>query len=133
HHHFWILGSTTITCSIELTSICYSIVCRLYVDLVWTFLLRFLFVYLYNISLRFDSFFFFFFFSSRRRHTRSTRDWSSDVCSSDLLRLRALRPRNAPAPSRVAEPPATVPGRTRRARPRAGTRRGRPASRRRTG
>src|SRR5207249_9674739 len=29
-------------------------------------------------------FFFFFFFSSRRRHTRSKRDWSSDVCSSDL-------------------------------------------------
>src|SRR3989440_2466381 len=27
---------------------------------------------------------FFFFFSSRRRHTRSDRDWSSDVCSSDL-------------------------------------------------
>src|SRR5699024_11228978 len=27
---------------------------------------------------------FFFFFSSRRRHTRSKRDWSSDVCSSDL-------------------------------------------------
>src|SRR6266849_9018855 len=27
-----------------------------------------------------------FFFSSRRRHTRSTRDWSSDVCSSDLAR-----------------------------------------------
>src|SRR2546421_4788064 len=26
-----------------------------------------------------------FFFSSRRRHTRSDRDWSSDVCSSDLL------------------------------------------------
>src|SRR6266849_9553382 len=32
---------------------------------------------------------FFFFFSSRRRHTRSTRDWSSDVCSSDLLRRGA--------------------------------------------
>src|SRR5438067_8395709 len=31
------------------------------------------------------SFFCFFFFSSRRRHTRSKRDWSSDVCSSDLL------------------------------------------------
>src|SRR5205809_2726498 len=30
-------------------------------------------------------FFFFFFFSSRRRHTRCSRDWSSDVCSSDLL------------------------------------------------
>src|SRR6478672_8828798 len=29
-------------------------------------------------------YFFFFFFSSRRRHTRSDRDWSSDVCSSDL-------------------------------------------------
>src|SRR5699024_11321595 len=28
----------------------------------------------------------FFFFSSRRRHTRSKRDWSSDVCSSDLGR-----------------------------------------------
>src|SRR5215813_15051196 len=29
----------------------------------------------------------FFFFSSRRRHTRCGRDWSSDVCSSDLQRL----------------------------------------------
>src|SRR5690606_41732431 len=29
--------------------------------------------------------FFFFFFSSRRRHTRFSRDWSSDVCSSDLF------------------------------------------------
>src|SRR3712207_8760711 len=28
---------------------------------------------------------FFFFFSSRRRHTRYWRDWSSDVCSSDLI------------------------------------------------
>src|SRR5699024_2388659 len=52
----------------------------------------------------------FFFFSSRRRHTRSKRDWSSDVCSSDLhafsvfLRVFAFhvngkpdndRPRNA--------------------------------------
>src|SRR3712207_1254840 len=30
---------------------------------------------------------FFFFFSSRRRHTRYWRDWSSDVCSSDLVFL----------------------------------------------
>src|SRR5690606_39667771 len=30
----------------------------------------------------------FFFFSSRRRHTRFSRDWSSDVCSSDLARRR---------------------------------------------
>src|SRR3712207_2683611 len=29
-----------------------------------------------------------FFFSSRRRHTRYWRDWSSDVCSSDLARRR---------------------------------------------
>src|SRR2546429_8360471 len=29
--------------------------------------------------------FMFFFFSSRRRHTRCSRDWSSDVCSSDLV------------------------------------------------
>src|SRR3989440_10008671 len=29
----------------------------------------------------------FFFFSSRRRHTRSDRDWSSDVCSSDLANV----------------------------------------------
>src|SRR5699024_12021202 len=33
----------------------------------------------------------YFFFSSRRRHTRSKRDWSSDVCSSDL-RLSPLVP-----------------------------------------
>src|SRR5207302_7889255 len=32
------------------------------------------------------SFFFFFFFSSRRRHTSFSREWSSDVCSSDLPR-----------------------------------------------
>src|SRR5439155_23506240 len=31
----------------------------------------------------------FVFFSSRRRHTRWPRDWSSDVCSSDLSRPRA--------------------------------------------
>src|SRR5690606_40244682 len=29
----------------------------------------------------------YFFFSSRRRHTRFSRDWSSDVCSSDLRRF----------------------------------------------
>src|SRR5215203_7483037 len=32
---------------------------------------------------------FFFFFSSRRRHTSYWRDWSSDVCSSDLDAARA--------------------------------------------
>src|SRR5690606_40545486 len=32
-----------------------------------------------------------FFFSSRRRHTRFSRDWSSDVCSSDLLNIEGDR------------------------------------------
>src|SRR6266480_2425294 len=32
-----------------------------------------------------------FFFSSRRRHTRLTCDWSSDVCSSDLILLAVLQ------------------------------------------
>src|SRR2546429_9546232 len=32
-----------------------------------------------------------FFFSSRRRHTRCSRDWSSDVCSSDLVVARLFR------------------------------------------
>src|SRR5207245_8739327 len=58
--------------------------------------------------------FFFFFFSSRRRHTRCYRDWSSDVCSSDLispaavLKGRALPSAarsTAPAPGRRAPPP----------------------------
>src|SRR5206468_4566758 len=35
----------------------------------------------------------FFFFSSRRRHTRSDRDWSSDVCSSDLASVARSRKR----------------------------------------
>src|SRR5690606_40148418 len=35
---------------------------------------------------------YFFFFSSRRRHTRFSRDWSSDVCSSDL---KAIADRSA--------------------------------------
>src|SRR2546422_4123455 len=37
--------------------------------------------------------YYFFFFSSRRRHTRCSRDWSSDVCSSDLG-LQAAHPRS---------------------------------------
>src|SRR5207245_8246236 len=42
-----------------------------------------------TLGAQFDSirtFCFLFFFSSRRRHTRCYRDWSSDVCSSDLAR-----------------------------------------------
>src|SRR5438105_6130996 len=48
-----------------------------------------------------------FFFSSRRRHTRSTRDWSSDVCSSDLNRsidrLRATAVMRRSEPIETAE------------------------------
>src|SRR5206468_5804993 len=42
---------------------------------------------------------FIFFFSSRRRHTRSDRDWSSDVCSSDLP-LNQTRTHNRQRPRR---------------------------------
>src|SRR2546429_9244584 len=38
----------------------------------------------------------FFFFSSRRRHTRCSRDWSSDVCSSDLWSCDLLVPTEHP-------------------------------------
>src|SRR5712675_2502413 len=50
----------------------------------------------------------FFFFSSRRRHTRCSRDWSSDVCSSDLDRRRipVLAVLHRPAwPGRTAHHP----------------------------
>src|SRR5205809_6014139 len=39
--------------------------------------------------------YFLFFFSSRRRHTRCSRDWSSDVCSSDLGAVVELHVRDA--------------------------------------
>src|SRR5207245_8182537 len=49
--------------------------------------------------------FFFFFFSSRRRHTRCYRDWSSDVCSSDLVEepLGRLHLRDRRADSGILE------------------------------
>src|SRR5437867_6201390 len=52
--------------------------------------------------------FLFFFFSSRRRHTRSYGDWSSDVCSSDLVRrvqdfLRTNRAHGSQAVAHRAE------------------------------
>src|SRR4029077_21291319 len=40
----------------------------------------------------------FFFFSSRRRHTRCKCDWSSDVCSSDLMRPAAAIARATTSP-----------------------------------
>src|SRR5687768_17812969 len=43
-----------------------------------------------NLSLLSEFVYLVFFFSSRRRHTRCSRDWSSDVCSSDLGRQGLL-------------------------------------------
>src|SRR5437868_8176 len=69
----------------------YSMLCKFcWVNLVWVSILTTNGLVLCNMvlcdifGLRYVCFFFFFFFSSRRRHTRSKRDWSSDVCSSDL-------------------------------------------------
>src|SRR5690606_39731359 len=52
----------------------------------------------------------FFFFSSRRRHTRFSRDWSSDVCSSDLFGDDVLegRPVSATSTHEDANDPAVV-------------------------
>src|ERR1022692_1360039 len=48
--------------------------------------------------------FFFFFFSSRRRHTRLQGDWSSDVCSSDLIASVVGQLRQAQQRSPVSSP-----------------------------
>src|SRR5262245_62871488 len=45
----------------------------------------YVFIHFFFFFLVFVRFVFFFFFSSRRRHTRCLSDWSSDVCSSDLI------------------------------------------------
>src|SRR2546422_6924414 len=60
---------------------------------------------------------FFFFFSSRRRHTRCSRDWSSDVCSSDcaganrrIFLSTCPRQRSSPATCRGGSPtPRSLP------------------------
>src|SRR5207253_6774432 len=61
--------------------------------------------------------YFFFFFSSRRRHTRWPRDWSSDVCSSDLVAPAGSG--GDPAGARLLDVRVLLPvhpGRTREAR-----------------
>src|SRR3712207_7720714 len=63
------------------TLCCMIIVCSIFSKLN-------LYVYLFDfIDVSSVYYIFFFFFSSRRRHTRYWRDWSSDVCSSDLWLL----------------------------------------------
>src|SRR5436309_12360702 len=60
--------------------LCFSFVVKMsYKSLSFLFFF-FLFLFFYVMLV----YLFFFFFSSRRRHTRFSRDWSSDVCSSDL-------------------------------------------------
>src|SRR5438105_12482672 len=77
--------------------VCYMFVvavCCPWVVLILSFVLSLTFLFFlyffFFLFFWFSLFFFFFFFSSRRRHTRSTRDWGSDVCSSDLV-LHHLR------------------------------------------
>src|SRR3712207_3603240 len=60
--------------------------------------------YFYRVHVLLSFAFIFFFFSSRRRHTRYWRDWSSDVCSSDLGGgFEVVDERHALAPERVGE------------------------------
>src|SRR5699024_11235120 len=47
---------------------------------------------------------FIFFFSSRRRHTRSKRDWSSDVCSSDLIEPMIVGSEDVQLPLEISYP-----------------------------
>src|SRR6266436_8016068 len=51
----------------------------------------------------------FFFFSSRRRHTRCSRDWSSDVCSSDLTPQNLLAAHVTEAPEAINRRRASLP------------------------
>src|SRR5690606_39382364 len=62
-----------------------------------------------------------FFFSSRRRHTRFSRDWSSDVCSSDLggrSGTAGWKTACCPSPRRRAFPLSSLPRHSRLSGPR---------------
>src|SRR5690606_39531832 len=48
------------------------------------------------------------FFSSRRRHTRFSRDWSSDVCSSDLADVNAEIRHNETVSTRLMSPDEAI-------------------------
>src|SRR3989442_13729564 len=56
--------------------------------------------------------FLFLFFSSRRRHTRCGRDWSSDVCSSDLSQSESRRPYGLLWWRAASDPPQRLQDRT---------------------
>src|SRR5438445_9414654 len=59
-------------------------------------------------DLNFCVLFSFFFFSSRRRHTRYWRDWSSDVCSSDLDGHQRQSVIVAASPDEAVDPPVAA-------------------------
>src|SRR5438874_6181286 len=70
-------------------------------------------IFMFFFLFYFFFYFFFFFFSSRRRHTRSLRDWSSDVCSSDLLADRVGSPPRSASCSSCADTTRVLPRSTR--------------------
>src|SRR5688500_19295563 len=61
---------------------------KFFLCVIFVFLNSFFFFFFFFFAFVFV---FFFFFSSRRRHTRLQGDWSSDVCSSDLV-LASIEP-----------------------------------------
>src|SRR5436305_9506935 len=77
--------SILLSCAIRVAAYLYLISMSSLSSLLISLMLFFLFFpFFFFIRVRFC-----FFFSSRRRHTRCGRDWSSDVCSSDLKRYEA--------------------------------------------
>src|SRR5262245_63788298 len=89
-----------------------SILCCFFsfVVVYWCFFLLFFFFFFFLFLCLCSVFLFvFFFFSSRRRHTRCLSDWSSDVCSSDLLlqRLASVPSAESPDP-RIADLVAAI-------------------------
>src|SRR5437762_8554067 len=81
----------------------YCLYMFVFLSLFMLFLMFIVFFFFFFLFSSFFLFFFFFFFSSRRRHTRYIGDWSSDVCSSDLVREL---PQRVPELLRVIDRPA---------------------------
>src|SRR5687768_18413116 len=72
---------------VEITCLSYLVdYLVIYVSFIFVILLFFCLFFFFSSIIRHTrcSCYFFFFFASRRWHTRCSRDWSSDVCSSDL-------------------------------------------------
>src|SRR3712207_5559719 len=74
------MGVSSMYYSFIYISLSYPLYVMMFIFLYYFFCLIIFFLFMSSL---------FFFFSSRRRHTRYWRDWSSDVCSSDLCRYVA--------------------------------------------